>query len=149
MSRLFFMLLIIFLIDIDECEYETCFSKEFIDKSLCYSFGLCRNLVGSFMCECFDGFEYDEENGQCVGNDSIGQSYLCEQHIVFLSFAKTQTNAIKLRKAYKWIRYVKRVRYSWVHVLTCVEIILVCAKTHQLLQWTYMIRKNVIRVSFV
>ena len=61
-------------IDVDECEYETCFSKKFIqnntnDKrsSLCYSFGLCKNLMGSFECECFDGFEYDAENGQCVG----------------------------------------------------------------------------------
>ena len=54
-------------VDIDECEYESCFSKSFIDKSLCYSFGMCKNLIGTFECECFDGFDYDEEKGQCVG----------------------------------------------------------------------------------
>lgn len=52
----------------DECAYESCFSSFLINNSSsCYAFGLCRNMIGSFMCECFEGFEFDHVNGHCVG----------------------------------------------------------------------------------
>ena len=55
------------LLDIDECLFESCFSQQNISEKLCYSFGLCRNTYGSFVCECFDGFKYDISKGHCTG----------------------------------------------------------------------------------
>lgn len=55
------------MLDIDECVYESCFSQQEINQNNCYSFGLCRNTIGSFVCECFDGFKYDIQKGHCIG----------------------------------------------------------------------------------
>ena len=53
--------------DIDECLYESCFSQSYISNNLCYAFGICKNLPGTFICECFEGFEFDEKNNNCIG----------------------------------------------------------------------------------
>jgi hypothetical protein len=63
---LFFSIKLLF-IDIDECLFESCFSEQKINEKVCYSFGLCRNTFGSFVCECFDGFKYDQSKGYCIG----------------------------------------------------------------------------------
>lgn len=64
-------------VDLDECDYESCFSNMPAGTSngsdVCYAFGLCRNMLGSFVCECFDGFEYDHENKYCRDIDECGK----------------------------------------------------------------------------
>ena len=53
----------------DECQYESCFDNSLVNGAMCYSFGICRNTLGSFVCECFDGFEYDAATARCVDID--------------------------------------------------------------------------------
>ncbi|CAF0723375.1 unnamed protein product [Brachionus calyciflorus] len=79
-------------IDEDECENETCFSKSLIEGDICYAFGLCRNTFGSFLCECFDGFEYNEDQGYCTDIDECAKlendlqiKNACHQNPLFMA----------------------------------------------------------------
>jgi hypothetical protein len=53
--------------DINECELESCFSEFDADGNVCHGFGVCKNTIGSFKCECLAGFEYDETTKKCIG----------------------------------------------------------------------------------
>lgn len=55
-------------LDINECEYETCTS---VLNTSCVAFGMCRNLPGAFICDCFEGFEFDIIRRQCTGTSAF------------------------------------------------------------------------------
>ncbi|VDK32775.1 unnamed protein product [Gongylonema pulchrum] len=48
------------LVDVDECQ---------LSDFYCGEKGVCRNLVGSYECECAEGFQRDQYTGQCVDID--------------------------------------------------------------------------------
>lgn len=47
-------------LDVNECQ---------LSDFYCGEKGVCKNLVGSYECECEDGFQRDQYTGQCVDID--------------------------------------------------------------------------------
>lgn len=47
-------------LDVNECQ---------LSDFYCGEKGVCKNLVGSYECECADGFQRDQYTGQCVDID--------------------------------------------------------------------------------
>lgn len=47
-------------LDVNECQ---------LSNFYCGEKGVCKNLVGSYECECADGFQRDQYTGQCVDID--------------------------------------------------------------------------------
>ena len=46
-------------LDIDECQFEPCDNQT----------STCRNLFGSYACDCNYGYEKEDDFNSCVGND--------------------------------------------------------------------------------